>query len=161
MPIDTNFVNVSDINLKITAEQWSALSAAAKVAYSKAYAPYSNFNVGAAALTSSNEIVQGCNVENASYGLTVCAERNCIAHGIISNESGHKGTSRIKFSALVIYTEQEKLTPPCGACRQVISEFFAKETQIMAVNHLNKQQLWTVGQIIPDAFTPDNLLDRT
>ena len=149
------------ISKNINSDTWIALVENAKDAYQKAYAPYSNFNVGAAALTSSNEIVQGCNVENASYGLTVCAERNCIAQGIISNESGHKGTSRIKFSALVIYTEQEKLTPPCGACRQVISEFFAKEAQIMAVNHLNKQQLWTVGQIIPDAFTPDNLLDRT
>jgi len=157
MPIDTNFVNVNDTNLIITTEQWSALSAVAKVAYSKAYAPYSSFNVGAAALTSSNEIVQGCNVENASYGLTVCAERNCIAQGVIGNESA----SRVEFSALVIYTEQEKLTPPCGACRQVISEFFAKEAQIMAVNHLNQQLKWTVEQILPDAFSPNNLFDRT
>lgn len=136
---------------------WLALIEQAKNAYKKAYAPYSNFNVGAAALTSDNKIVRGCNVENASYGLTVCAERNCIAQGVI----GHESTSKIEFSAIVIYTEQEQLTPPCGACRQVISEFFSKDAQVIAVNHLNQQQHWTVEQILPDAFTPYNLTNKT
>lgn len=134
-----------------------ALIEKARNAYQKAYAPYSNFNVGAAALTSDNKIVQGCNVENASYGLTVCAERNCIAQGVIANES----TCAVEFSALVIYTEQEKLTPPCGACRQVISEFFPKNAAVMAVNHLNQQKQWTVEQLLPDAFTPYDLINKT
>lgn len=144
-------------NKIIAQETWLVLAEKAKQAYQKAYAPYSQFNVGAAALTTTEKIVQGCNVENASYGLTVCAERNCIAQGVIGNES----TDPIEFKALVIYTEQEKLTPPCGACRQVISEFFPQNAQIMAVNHLNGQQQWTVEQLLPDAFTPHNLINKT
>jgi len=143
--------------IEVTVYQWSELSKAAQIAFNKAYAPYSNFKVGAAALTADNEIVQGCNVENASYGLTVCAERNCIANGVISNQSNKK----IKFTALVIYTAQKKLTPPCGACRQVISEFFSKNALIRAVNHLNEHQQWTVEQLLPDAFTPHCLLNKT
>ncbi|WP_114325083.1 cytidine deaminase [Candidatus Colwellia aromaticivorans] len=144
-------------NVDVTVEQWLELSKAAEIAFSKAYAPYSDFKVGAAALTADKKIVQGCNVENASYGLTVCAERNCIAHGVIATQSNKK----VKFTALVIYTAQEKLTPPCGACRQVISEFFPKNALVMAVNHLNEQQKWTVEQLLPDAFTPDSLLNKT
>ncbi|MDX2369280.1 MAG: cytidine deaminase [Colwellia sp.] len=146
--------NTKTVN--VTAKQWGKLSKAAEIAFSKAYAPYSNFKVGAAALTADNKIIEGCNVENASYGLTICAERNCIAHGIIANQSNKK----VKFTALVIYTAQEKLTPPCGACRQVISEFFPKNAFVMAVNHLNEQKKWTVEQLLPDAFTPDNLLNK-
>lgn len=141
----------------IDSNTWSQLTEQAKCAYQKAYAPYSQFQVGSAALTTTNKIVQGCNVENASYGLTVCAERNCIAQGVI----GHESASPVEFIALVVYTEQENLTPPCGACRQVISEFFPQESQVMAVNHLNQQKIWTVEQLLPDAFTPYNLINRT
>lgn len=141
----------------IESNTWARLTAQAKQAYQKAYAPYSQFNVGSAALTTTNKIVQGCNVENASYGLTVCAERNCIAQGVIS----HEDTATVEFIALVVYTEQEKLTPPCGACRQVISEFFPQTAQVMAVNHLNQQQLWSVEQLLPDAFTPYNLINKS
>ena len=142
------------INKTIEPTIWLALTEKANQAYHKAYAPDSNCHVGAAAITVNGEIVQGCNVENASYGLTVCAERNCIAQGIIGNES----TVTVEFTAIAIYTEQEKLTPPCGACRQVISEFFPKEAQVMAVNHLNEQKHWTVAQLLPDAFTPEQLI---
>ena len=145
------------MNKEIEANIWQTLAEKAKIAYQKAYAPYSNFRVGAAALTTDNKIVQGCNVENASYGLTVCAERNCIAQGVI----GHEGDSTVEFTAMVIYTEQEKLTPPCGACRQTIVEFFPQNAQIMAVNHLDQRQQWTVAQILPDAFTPYNLINKT
>ena len=125
--------------------------AAAKVAYQLAYAPYSNFHVGAAALTTNGNIVKGCNVENASYGLTVCAERNCISHAVINGER--------KFQLIVIYTEQDKLTPPCGACRQVIAEFFEQSAPVLAVNHKNERKIWTVQALLPDAFTPKDLLD--
>lgn len=152
MPIEK-----SSNNLEITVKQWAELSTAAEIAFNKAYAPYSKFKVGAAAITTDNKIVQGCNVENASYGLTICAERNCIAHGVISNQSNKK----VIFNALVVYTAQEKLTPPCGACRQVISEFFSKGALVMAVNHLNERQKWTVEQLLPDAFTPSDLIDKT
>ncbi len=149
---------MSDIN-KGTADSlnWNALTEKAKQAADKAYAPYSNFHVGAAALTSSGEIVQGCNVENASYGLTVCAERNCIAQGVINNEKS--GT--VEYTAMVIYTEQEKLTPPCGACRQVISEFFPQDAQVMATNHVNAQKIWSVQQLLPDAFLASDLLEKS
>lgn len=129
----------------------AALKAAAKEAYGRAYAPYSNFYVGAAALTAQGNIVQGCNVENASYGLTVCAERNCISHAVINGEQS--------FDMIVIYTEQEKLTPPCGACRQVIAEFFEQSAPVIAINHKDEQQVWNVAQLLPDAFTPKDLLE--
>ncbi|SEL75039.1 cytidine deaminase [Colwellia chukchiensis] len=127
-----------------------ALISAAKDGFNKAYAPYSQFRVGAAALTANGKIVKGCNVENASYGLTVCAERNCLAQGVIAGEQ--------RFTAMVIYTNQEKLTPPCGACRQVIAEFLAPEALVMAVNNNNNSQQWTVSELLPDAFTPQDLL---
>ncbi len=151
-----SFESSSD-NVNISVEQWLKLAKAAEISFTKAYAPYSDFRVGAAALTTDNKIVQGCNVENASYGLTVCAERNCITQGVINNETD----DTVKFSAIVIYTEQEKLTPPCGACRQVISEFFPPQSHVMAVNHLNEQKTWTVEQLLPDAFTPDSLFNKT
>ena len=122
---------------------------AARAAYLKAYAPYSNFHVGASALTIDGEIVSGCNVENASYGLTVCAERNCIAQGVINGQR--------RFSELVVYTEEEMLTPPCGACRQVIVEFMDQSAKVYAVNHLGKVKEWSVKELLPDAFTPENL----
>jgi len=125
------------------------LVALAKTAYNNAYAPYSNFHVGAAAITESGNMVSGCNVENASYGLTVCAERNCIAQAVISGET--------KFKTLVIYTEEEKLTPPCGACRQVIVEFFSQKATISATNHLGETKHWTVEELLPNAFTPQDL----
>ncbi|MCO4797790.1 MAG: cytidine deaminase [Colwelliaceae bacterium] len=133
----------------ISEEQFSQLSQQAKAAFNKAYAPYSQFHVGAAALTKDNNIVSGCNVENASYGLTVCAERNCIAQAVIQGEQS--------FKTIVIYTEEEKLTPPCGACRQVIVEFFEPQAIVMAVNHLDNSKAWTVEELLPNAFTPKDL----
>ena len=137
---------------KIENNKIIALIEAAKEGFENAYAPYSHFHVGAAALTVSGHIVKGCNVENASYGLTVCAERNCLAQGVIAGEQA--------FSAIVIYTNQDKLTPPCGACRQVIAEFLAPEALVKAVNHNNDTIEWTVSELLPDAFTPKDLLER-
>jgi len=138
--------------MSLSNKQKTALIQQAKQAFNRAYAPYSNFHVGAAALTTNDTIVSGCNVENASYGLTVCAERNCIAQAVIQGQQ--------TFKTLVIYTEEKKLTPPCGACRQVIVEFFESDSIIMAVNHLNDTKEWTVAQLLPDAFTPKDLLSK-
>lgn len=137
--------------MNIEEDKLLTLVNAAKEGCENAYAPYSNFHVGAAALTANGNVVKGCNVENASYGLTVCAERNCLAQGVISGEKS--------FSAIVIYTNQEKLTPPCGACRQVIVEFLAPNALVMAVNHNNDKKQWTVNELLPDAFTPKDLLE--
>jgi len=128
---------------------WPTLIAAAEEAASKAYAPYSNFHVGAAAVSVNGNVVKGCNVENASYGLTTCAERNCIAQAVVKGDSN--------LQALVVYTKQEKLTPPCGACRQVIAEFMSEEKLVKSVNHKGDEKQWTVKQLLPDAFTPKDL----
>ncbi|GAA5143751.1 cytidine deaminase [Thalassotalea piscium] len=125
---------------------WNPLIKHAKQAYKNAYAPYSNFHVGAAALDADGNIFSGCNVENASYGLTVCAERNCLSFAVNQQSA--------KINALLVYTEQEKLTPPCGACRQVIAEFLDQGAHVASANHLNNLQVWTVKQLLPDAFTP-------
>jgi len=132
--------------------KWQAIVESSKKAYELAYAPYSKFHVGAAALTEKGVVVKGCNVENASYGLTVCAERNCIAQAIISGET--------KLTKMAIFTKEEQLTPPCGGCRQVIAEFFPQDAQIMSVNHLNNYKVWTVAELLPNAFTPQDLLER-
>lgn len=142
--------------VEVGEEQWLTLITQAELAFNKAYAPYSDFKVGAAALTKEGVVELGCNVENASYGLTVCAERNCIANGVIN----HQAKIPLVFSAMVVFTKQNKLTPPCGACRQVISEFFPANAEVMAVNHLNMQQKWTVAQLLPDAFTPQDLINK-
>ena len=134
----------------MTQETWHQLKQSAKLGFDRAYAPYSNFHVGAAASDKQGNVFFGCNVENASYGLTVCAERNCIAQAVINGSQ--------TLTQLVVYTEQEKLTPPCGACRQVIAEFMAPECEVKAMNHLGNEKTWTVAQLLPDAFTPKDLL---
>lgn len=143
--------SVDTTNGVVSSSQFSDVVAAAKAAYNNAYARYSEFHVGAAALTKSGKIYKGCNVENASYGLTNCAERNCIGTMICDGER--------EFSYIVIYTETDKLTPPCGACRQVIAEFFESSAPVIAINHQGEHKAWTVNELLPDAFTPKNLLD--
>ncbi len=128
---------------------WQPLIAYAKKASNNAYAPYSNFHVGAAAINTNNEIFSGCNVENASYGLTMCAERNCIANSVNEQSS--------QLKAMLIYTHQEQLTPPCGACRQVISEFLKKDALVASSNHLGELKVWSVDELLPNAFTPEQL----
>lgn len=132
---------------------WAALQQAAQEAAAQAYAPYSKFPVGVAVLAASGHIYTGCNVENASYGGTVCAERNAIGAAVVAGER--------KFSALMVYTPQEMLTPPCGICRQVIAEFFTPNAPIASCNHLQQQQLWTLGELLPAAFTPTYLANST
>lgn len=118
----------------------------AEEAATKAYAPYSNFKVGCALLTDSGNVYTGCNVENASYGLTTCAERNAIANAIIS-----EGT--IEIVKLVVYTPTEKPTPPCGACRQVINEF--GDPEISSFCEGDSSNLYTSSKLLPYAFKLD------
>lgn len=101
--------------MELSKDELSALTAAAKEVAGNSYSPYSRFSVGAAVLTDTGEIVAGCNVENASLGLTVCAERNAIFAAVA------RGARRVR--ALLIYTPTAKSTPPCGSCRQVLREF--------------------------------------
>jgi cytidine deaminase len=120
----------------------------AKSASEHAYCPYSRFRVGAAVLTDDDEIFTGCNVENASYGLTICAERNAIFQAVA------RGKTRLK--AVVIYTPTPKPSAPCGACRQVINEF-GPEAEIISVCDGPDILRKALSQLMPDAFGPHNL----
>jgi cytidine deaminase len=115
----------------------------------KAYAPYSKFKVGAALLTEDDEIFTGCNVENASYGLTLCAERNAIASMVAA---GHN-----KFKAIAIYTEKKSNCYPCGACRQWLYEF-GPEATVIVEDEKGEKLLLTVTDLLPHAFGPEDLL---
>ena len=95
--------------------QSTKLFAAAKKAREQAYAPYSEFTVGAAVLTKSGKVFVGCNIENASLGLTVCAERSAVAAAVVAGERD--------FEAIAIVVNSKKPALPCGACRQVLAEF--------------------------------------
>ena len=119
---------------------------AAKLAAKKAYAPYSGYQVGAALETTDGVVYTGCNVENASYSLTICAERNAVAQAILNGESN--------FRAIAIYVDTEILFPPCGACRQVLSEF----TPGMLVIYANKNGIkkTKLNKLLPDSFQLKN-----
>ena len=125
-----------------------ALKAQAKAAAGRAYAPYSHFPVGAAVLTTDGQTYTGCNVENASYPLTVCGERNAVAHMVA--EGGHS------IAAVVIYTPTEHPSAPCGGCRQVINEF-GPECQVYSFCDGPQVLDRPLADLLPDAFGPANL----
>ena len=114
----------------------------AKAVAQKAYAPYSEFRVGAAVMTASGEIFTGCNVENASYSLTLCAERTAIFKAV---SEGHR-----EFVAIGIYVDSDKIFPPCGACRQVLAEFNS-QIDIAYANHTDVVYT-SLDVLLPGAF---------
>ena len=114
----------------------------------KAYCPYSHFRVGAAVLTDRGEVFAGSNVENASYGLSICAERNAVFQAVTN------GATRLR--ALVVYTPTPTPTAPCGACRQVISEF-STDAEIVCVCDGADVIRFKPLDLLPDAFGPSNL----
>lgn len=120
----------------------------AQAAYQQAYVPYSHYPVGAAVLFSSGRIYSGCNVENASYGLTVCAERNAIFQAIAQGERELKG--------IAIAVPTEAFPTPCGACRQVIREF-AVDCPVILINGSGKTKVTSLRTLLPDAFGPEFL----
>lgn len=128
---------------------WDKLLDAAARVREQAYAPYSNFLVGAAALFDDGTIVPGCNVENSSYGLSVCAERNAIGRGVAEG--------RRKLVAIAVVADSEEPCPPCGTCRQVIREFAAPDVPVRCRNLEGKVVEHTVGELLPHAFTRDFL----
>ena len=119
------------------------LIAEAEKARKNAYAPYSNFAVGAAVETESGDIYIGCNVESASYGLTVCAERVAIWKGISRGEK--------RFARIAVVVDTEELTPPCGVCRQIIWEFCGDVPVILA-NLEGKTETIMMSKLLPRAF---------
>ncbi|MCC6747623.1 MAG: cytidine deaminase [Deltaproteobacteria bacterium] len=122
---------------------WESLAKTALAARKQAYAPYSRFRVGAALLTSTGEVVTGCNVENASYGLCVCAERNAIASAVAA---GHRS-----FVALAVATGASPPAPPCGMCRQVMAELCV-DLELLLVNPAGEQRRTKLSKIFPEPF---------
>jgi cytidine deaminase len=120
-----------------------SLIAAATAARERAFAPFSKFQVGAAIETADGIIVSGCNVESASYGLTMCAERVAVFKGVSEGMTC--------FHRVVIVTDTEHPTPPCGACRQLLWEF-APDADVLLVNLQGKVLRFTVRELIPHAF---------
>lgn len=116
---------------------------AAATARERAYAPYSNFQVGAAVEAESGDIYIGCNVESASYGLTVCAERVAIWKGISCGEK--------RFKRIAVIVDTEELTPPCGVCRQIIWEFCGDVPVILSNLH-GKTETIQMSELLPRAF---------
>jgi len=114
-----------------------------------AYAPYSRFPVGAAVLAEDGLVHAGANVENASYGLSMCAERTAIFQAIA------RGARRIR--AVAVYTPTQKVTTPCGACRQVIAEFGTEVLVVCFANDAAVEQRYSIGELLPQAFGPANL----
>ncbi len=123
------------------------LEAAARAAQQQAYAPYSRFRVGAALEAEDGSIYVGCNVENASYGLTICAERAAVCAAVSAGAR--------RFRRAVVVTDIDPPAAPCGACRQVLAEF-GKDFRIDGVGSAGRVS-WTIGELLPAAFGKEQL----
>jgi cytidine deaminase len=124
------------------------LITAAKQARENAHAPHSNFRVGAALHATSGRVFGGCNVENATYGLTICAERVAIFKAISEGERN--------FDAIAVSTDTERLTPPCGACRQLLWEFCG-DIPVILSNLQGKSEVIPMRDLFPKPFDSSNL----
>ncbi len=122
------------------------LARLAQEARKKAYAPYSRYDVGAALLTASGQVFSGCNVENAAYPMTICAERTAIVKAISEGERD--------FVAIAIATHNGG--SPCGACRQVMREF-APNLRVLLVDDAGQLRQFTLAQLLPESFGPEHL----
>jgi len=127
----------------IAPEKMNELVGAARVVRENAHAPYSGFKVGAAALAASGWVYTGCNVENASYGLTICAERSAIARAITSGER--------QIIAIAIVADSPQPSAPCGACRQVLAEF-AGDIPVILENLKGKRVVYSLNELMPHRF---------
>ena len=122
---------------------WEVLLKAAHSVLDNAYAPYSGIRVAAAVMTGSGQIYTGCNIENSSFSLTICAERNALFHALAHGEK--------KFLAMAVVTDSERVISPCGSCRQVLAEFAIEMTVIFS--NPQETKLFTVAQLLPHTFT--------
>jgi cytidine deaminase len=129
-----------------------SLRDAAFAAMENAYAPYSRFRVGAAVRTTTGEIVSGCNVENAAYGEALCAERVAVAAAVAQ---GMKD-----FEEIAIASESDDPAPPCGSCRQTMSEF-APDLRVISYARNGRQATWRLSDLLPEAFALNHLRGRT
>ncbi len=129
-----------------------ALFEAAREVQAKAYAPYSRFKVGAAIATPGGRVFAGCNVENAAYPVGACAESGAISAMLAAGES--------RIAEIVVMGEGENLVTPCGGCRQRIREFAAPETPIHIAGPEGIRKSFTLEELLPFSFGPDNLSSR-
>ena len=126
--------------------EYQGLVDAATTARGRAYAPYSGFQVGAALLGESGRVYLGCNVENVSYGLSSCAERNTIFRAV--------GDGERRFTAVAVVTAAAAPTPPCGACRQVLSEFAAGgDMDVVMVTTGATRKTSRLSALLPESFS--------
>jgi cytidine deaminase len=127
----------------------AALIAQARAAQSHAHAPYSRFPVGAALEADDARVFVGCNVESASYGVTICAERMALGAGVAAGAR--------RFRRLVVVTDVDPPAAPCGACRQLLAEF-GMDLEVIAVGaRPGGERRWSLGGLLPDAFRGDAL----
>ncbi len=131
--------------------KYDALIKAAKKAKSHSHSPFSKFRVGAALLTSSGKIFTGCNIENSSYSLTICAERTALFKSI--------SQGRFKYRAIAITTDSDEFIPPCGACRQVIQDL-AGNIDIVLSTRRGKTMVTRLGDLLPMPFDQSLLKKR-
>jgi cytidine deaminase len=124
-----------------------ALLEAARAVQRHAYAPYSNYRVGAALETMDGQAFVGCNVESASYGLTICAERSALVAAVAA---GHR-----RFRRVVVVSDSDPPASPCGACRQMLAEF-GLDIRVDAIGP-GQALTWTLAELLPDAFTSHRL----
>ena len=121
-------------------------------ALDNAYAPYSNFRVGAALRTADGRVVTGCNMENSAYGLAICAETLAVASAVSQGLT--------EFEEIAIATDDSETTPPCGACRQVLNEF-APRIRVSSYTRDGKEASWTLDELLPHAFVLHQSRGRT
>jgi cytidine deaminase len=127
-------------------DTFKRLKTLAMAACGNSYSPYSRFRVGAAVVDANGHAFAGCNVENASYGMTQCAERNAIGAAI----SGGSGAGSLV--TLVIYTPGDRAHPPCGACRQVMHEMMTDGSRVISCCDTEDVRIWARDEHLPDAF---------
>ena len=132
-------------------EDISRLYEAAVAARKNSYSPYSKFKVGASLLLDDNTIVSGTNVENSSYGLACCAERNALFTAV------GMGYKKENIKALLVVANTDGPCSPCGACRQVISELMDKDADVILTNRKNDIKMFTVKELLPFSFSKDDL----
>jgi cytidine deaminase len=125
----------------------ATLVARAREVQAHAHAPYSRFHVGAALEAEDGRVFVGCNVESASYGLTICAERMALGAGVAAGAKG--------FRRVVVVTDVDPPAAPCGACRQLLAEF-GMELEVIASGRTQERR-WKLGSLLPDAFTRESL----
>ena len=138
---------MADISLSEDAQR--ALLQAARAARAQAYAPYSNFQVGAAVLDERGRVHAGCNVENAAYPQGVCAEAAALSAMVLAG--GRRAT------ALLVVGEGPSLVTPCGGCRQKLREFAAPDTPVLVADGLGVQRSFTLDELLPHSFGPEHL----